>query len=100
MKLGETLRDLRNEKGLTQVQACKKLKISQTYLSQVEGGKKEPSPEMIRKFCKFYDVPGVVIAWKSTEEKDVPKNKRSAYRDLKPAIDGLIEEIMKRTTND
>lgn len=93
MQIGETLRKLRIDKGLTQNQVQKKAKITQTYLSQVENNIKEPSAEMLRKLCEYYGVPHQVVIWNSLEEKDIPKNKLRAFKRLKPFIDDFLSTL-------
>ena len=92
MKIGETLREIRKSKELTQDEVCGKLKISQTFLSQIEGSKKEPSGKMLRALCKFYKVPYQVVIWQSIEEKDIQKNKLPMFRAAVPVMDALIKE--------
>ncbi len=93
MEVGEILKSIRNDKKLTQTEVCKKVKITQTFLSQVEAGKKAASPEMFKRLCKFYGIPHQVVIWKSLSEKDVPKEKRGLFKQLSPAIDSLINEF-------
>lgn len=95
MEIGASLRQIRRDKNLSQVLVCKKLKISQTYLSQIEKGTKEPSGEMFRKICKFYKVPHQMVVWQSLREEDIQKAKRSIFKQLSPAINDLIAEALK-----
>lgn len=95
MDLGQALRKIRVQKEMTQTAVCKKAKLSQTYLSQVEKGRKEPRKATVKKLCKVYGVPPIVVAWMGSEESDIQKNKLELYRQLKPAMDGLISEFLK-----
>ena len=95
MKIGESLKQIRNNRKKTQMEVCKGMKISQTYLSQVESGLKEPSSPMFRRMCRYYKVPYQLIVWQSVERKDIQKEKLPAYDLLKPSIDKLIGEILK-----
>jgi transcriptional regulator with XRE-family HTH domain len=53
MKLGTRLKQLRTAKGLTQVALAKRLKITQGYLAQLEGGyNKAPSLAMLVRLAK------------------------------------------------
>ncbi len=93
MEIGTTLREVRKSKKLTQVKVCGKINISQTFLSQIEGGK-EPSPTMLRKLCKFYKIPYQVVIWKSLTEKDIQKDKKELFNQLHPIMNKLIDEIL------
>lgn len=46
-RFGKTLRSLREEAGLTQEEVADRADIHWTYLSQVEGGKRNPGLENI-----------------------------------------------------
>ncbi|MCL2556721.1 MAG: helix-turn-helix domain-containing protein [Firmicutes bacterium] len=50
------LKELREEKGLTQVQLAKELGFSQNTISQYESGVTEPNIQTIKKICKFFNV--------------------------------------------
>jgi transcriptional regulator with XRE-family HTH domain len=95
MDLGRALREIRRKKDKTQVDVTGKLKISQTYLSQIENGTKEPSAQMLRKLCKYYKVPVVIVMWMATETHDVEKKKQLAFNQIGPALTSLVNEILK-----
>lgn len=54
--LGEELKRYRELRGFTQIQVCKKVKISQTSLSQIETGVHWPSRNHLRKLLKLYEL--------------------------------------------
>jgi XRE family transcriptional regulator, master regulator for biofilm formation len=57
MRLGARLKQLRQAKGLTQVALAKRLKVTQGYLSQLEGGyEKEPTLTVLRKLARVLQV--------------------------------------------
>lgn len=93
MKLGIALKEARKKIGLNQMEAAKSIGISQTYLSQIENDKKKPATEMLEKICKSYSTDLAMVVWKSLNETNVKKNKIKLFRDLKPVIDKLINEV-------
>ncbi|MCL2370742.1 MAG: helix-turn-helix domain-containing protein [Firmicutes bacterium] len=52
----EKLKELREEKGLTQTQLATELKINQRTISGYETGVSEPDIATIKKICDFFDV--------------------------------------------
>ncbi len=56
------LRDLREDKDLTQEQLVKILKMHKTTYTNYEQGKREPPFEFIIKLARFYDVSTDYIA--------------------------------------
>lgn len=96
MDIGTTLRELRRRKNLTQTELGDALGgVAQTYLSEIEVNKKEPSPEMLRKICAFYGIPVAVVIWQSTGEKDINKKKLKAWKLIKPNVDELLKTFFQ-----
>jgi transcriptional regulator with XRE-family HTH domain len=57
-KLGAVLKQIRETKGLSQLDLAKRAKVSQGYLSDLEAGqKKNPGIETLRKIAKALGVP-------------------------------------------
>ena len=55
--MGQFIRMKRAEKGMTEVELAKKTGLSQSYLSQLEGGsRKAPSHEILRKLAEALEV--------------------------------------------
>ncbi len=51
---GKRLRELRVQKGLTQVEAASRLGVSKSALNMYERGDREPGFEKLQKMCEFY----------------------------------------------
>ena len=56
-RLGEKLRILRMRQGLTIRQLAPKLGVSDSYITQMELGKKTPSAKLVVKMSLFFQVP-------------------------------------------
>ena len=93
MNIGIALLKARKDKGLRQTEVSKRTKLSQTYLSQIESGKKVPSIDVIEKLSKEYSIPFAIMMWYGITDKDVKKDKLTIYHKLKPTIDNLIKDI-------
>jgi transcriptional regulator with XRE-family HTH domain len=52
--IGETIRSLRRESGLTQVELAKKVKVTANYIATVERGKRSLSPKLLKKMAKVF----------------------------------------------
>ena len=55
--LSEALRLIRVFHDLKQSELAEELSISNSYLSEIESGKKEPSLELIRAYALRFDIP-------------------------------------------
>ena len=50
------LKELREEKGLSQMQLAKEIGVNHRTISQYEIGIREPDIQTIKKLCAFFDV--------------------------------------------
>jgi transcriptional regulator with XRE-family HTH domain len=56
MKLGEKIKQLRNDAGLTQPELAEKAQIEQSYLSKLENDKGTPSFDVISKIANAFNI--------------------------------------------
>jgi len=54
--MGIKLRELREDRGLSQIEIAKEFNVNQKTISNYETGKREPSFELVERFCKFFNV--------------------------------------------
>lgn len=55
--LNKALRMTREFHRMTQATLANRLEISSSYLSEIEGGKKRPSLDLLEKYANIFDVP-------------------------------------------
>jgi len=94
MNLGITIKKLRKSQGIIQVDFAEKLGITQTYLSLIESGIKNPSPGLLESIGKELKVPDVFIYFLSASIDDIPAERKEHYRMLEPILKNLINEII------
>lgn len=56
LTFGEKVRNLREDKDMSQTQLGEALNMTQRKISYIENNRYEPSIEDIRSFCKFFEV--------------------------------------------
>lgn len=93
MDLGNTIKNIRKRKGLTQNKFAKMCSISQTYLSQIENNKKEPNLSTIKAIGTQLNVPLPVLFFLSMTEEDIQPQKREAYNMVSPSVKSLVNEF-------
>lgn len=54
--IGEALRLLRIFNGYKSAEMAKKLEISQSYVSEIENNKKQPTMEILDRYAKLFDM--------------------------------------------
>lgn len=54
--VGELMRDIRKQKGLTTIQLASQLNISQPKLSRIENGTQSVNIPLLYQFCEIFDM--------------------------------------------
>jgi transcriptional regulator with XRE-family HTH domain len=70
MKFGENLRNLRIQRGLTQIELARYLETSQAAITAWEHNKREPDFKSIQKIAQFFNTPISVLM--DTKEENSP----------------------------
>ncbi len=61
MTLGSALRRLRAAAGFSQKEFAARLEVSQSYLSQIESDRREPTIPLVRRMAGELGVPSVIL---------------------------------------
>jgi transcriptional regulator with XRE-family HTH domain len=86
MNLGKTIKDLRKDKGIKQLQLAESCSITQSYLSNIESNKKEPTLSVLNQICTNLSVPLPIVFFLSMGKEDVAENKREIFDTLAPLM--------------
>lgn len=54
--LGERVKSLRTQGGITQAELAEKIFVSESYIALIESGKRNPSSEIVTKLSGFFGV--------------------------------------------
>lgn len=89
--MSETLKLLRIFFGYKSVEMAKKLNISQSFLSEVENGKKNATLELLNQYSKVLNikVSTIVLLSESLE------NNKDSKKDIKHNIAGIGMRVLK-----
>ena len=103
MKIAETFKNLRLEKGLTQKELAEKLKIGQSTVNNYENDNRAPIPEIIIAYSKFFNVStdyllGLEDDFGSKAEKNAIK--KSSSEDFTPEEIEMIKGIRELNFTD
>ncbi len=94
MHIGKVIKEARLEKGYSQSELAQKTGISNSYLSQIESEKQDPSLETMEQLSTALDVPTYILFFKAMQEENIqnPDNKRFV-REIKRAMQGIVDEL-------
>lgn len=79
MSIGSTIKFVRKQRSLNQKALADSLEISQSYLSQIENDRREPSPRLLKGISHKLDVPFPVLLLLALDEKDVSTPRRQEF---------------------
>jgi transcriptional regulator with XRE-family HTH domain len=96
----ERLKELLNEKKISQRELAKKAKLSDAYISQLLMAKKTPTIKVLRQIAEALDISSSYFIEDGTEISILlRKNKRLSEEDIK-AVEAFIEFLMEKKDED
>lgn len=93
MKIGNSVSFFRSKNDLTQKELAKEVGIDQSYLSQIENNKKQPSTKLLEKICSVLNITLPILLVNSIEQSDVKDEKKELYNALYPTVKSMINQI-------
>ena len=88
--LGSALRCIRVFHDLKQGEAAEQLGISRSYLSEIEGGTKEPTLQLVQRYAEVFKIPASSILFFS-ENFDRP----GAHQQARRMVAGKVLALMR-----
>ncbi|WP_277960739.1 helix-turn-helix domain-containing protein [Pseudomonas sp. RIT-To-2] len=92
MMLNQALRLIRTYHDLSQTELCKELGISNSYLSEIESGKKQPTIELLTKYSDHFEIPLSSILFFS-ENMDTPKPTSKLRTSIAKKVINILEWV-------
>lgn len=93
MKTGATIKKMRKEKKITQIDFAKQCGISQTYLSQLENDERNPTVDVLERISNVLEIPYPVLSFLSITIDNVPEEKKEVYKRMEKVMFGLVEDV-------
>lgn len=93
MNIGNAIKELRQQKGFKQADFAVKCGLSQSYLSSIEKGRKDPTISVLKQIAGTLSIPTPVLVFFAIDIEDVAESKKDAFNMLEPSIKGLINDI-------
>lgn len=93
MDLGNIIKNIRKQKGLTQIEFASSCGITQTYLSQIESNQKEPNLSTLKSISNRLNIPLPILFFLSMTAEDIHPNKRKAFEIVSPSVKSLVNEF-------
>lgn len=93
MDLGQAIADVRQQKCIKQKVLARECKISQTYLSQIENNRRDPTLSTLKKISQVLEVPLPIIFFLSLTDEDIPEQKKEAFAYVSSSMKAFVQEF-------
>jgi transcriptional regulator with XRE-family HTH domain len=97
--LNRALRLMRVFYDMTQKELAEKLEISNSHLSEIESGKKQPSIGLLERYSKVFDIPTSSILFFS-ENLEESTGKQKAKEFISSKVLNLLEFIAEKSDSE
>lgn len=97
MALGERLKKARNDKGFTQIEAAKKLGVTNGALSGYERNYRDPDTSMLKHMAELYEVSLDYLLGNKTSNNNETVISKKDERDIAKRMDELREDLSSST---
>lgn len=93
--MGEALRLLRIFNGYKSVELAKKLELSQSYVSELENGKKQPTMEVLDKYAKVFEMKKstLMLFAESLEGEEIKNDKKQRIARAGMKLLKILEKV-------
>lgn len=95
--MGEALRLLRIFNGYKSTELAKKLELSQSYVSELENGKKQPTMEVLDKYAKVFEMKKstLMLFAESLEGEEIKNDKKQRIARYGMKLLKILEKVGK-----
>ena len=93
--MGEALRLLRIFNGYKSAELAKKLELSQSYVSELENGKKQPAMEVLDKYAKVFEMKKstLMLFAESLEGEEIKNDKKQRIARAGMKLLKILEKV-------
>lgn len=93
--MGEALRLLRIFNGYKSAELAKKLELSQSYVSELENGKKQPTMEVLEKYAKVFEMKKstLMLFAESLEGEEIKNDKKQRIARAGMKLLKILEKV-------
>ena len=93
--MGEALRLLRIFNGYKSAELAKKLELSQSYVSELENGKKQPTMEVLDKYAKVFEMKKstLMLLAESLEGEEIKNDKKQRIARAGMKLLKILEKV-------
>jgi transcriptional regulator with XRE-family HTH domain len=88
MNVGDAIKNLRKNKGLSQKDLAQKCGLSANAMCSIEKNEAFPSRDSIDRICKALEIPTSYLMFFSVTDEDIPAEKRVAFNAMKAILMG------------
>ena len=96
MKLGGTIRVLRAAVGISQKELARRLSISPSYLSQIEGDKRATSIALLRAIAHELGTPAAILFAVALASEDLGQGREEELEAIRKLVSGVRLNLLSQ----
>ena len=93
MTVGESIRIVRTKAGLKQGDLADKAEVSQSLISLIENGRREPTVQLVARLCEAMEVPPQLVFLMACEPPEGEERYRAVFEKLSLLMLELLRDI-------
>jgi transcriptional regulator with XRE-family HTH domain len=97
MTIGESIRIVRSRRGFRQKEVAKRVGVTQSLLSRIENGRRDPNVSLVGRIAEAMEVPPQLIFLMACELKPEYRDYRPALQRLSLSMLELLDSVLKAT---
>ena len=95
MNIGRAIKLCRTQKNLNQSELAELAGISESYLSHIENGKRDPSLTTVEKIAEALNIPSSILIFLAADKSDL----KGISSDLAEKLSYIALKLMEQTNN-
>jgi transcriptional regulator with XRE-family HTH domain len=93
--VGSTIYATRVSRGLSQKDLAKRLRVSASYLCQIEKSLKKPTLSILKRISKELGIPFEILQWSAIDiPQEIPEDKKQLFISAKAIIEAYNESVI------
>ena len=93
MTIGESIRIVRTRLGLKQGELARRTGVTQSLVSLIENGRRQPTVGLVERLCQAMDVPPQLVLLLACELREVRDEYREVLEKLSLAMLELLQAV-------
>ena len=93
MNLGSSIKRIRKQRNISQLDLARMCNMTQAYFSQIENNLKQPSIPTLQLISDKLEIPLPIIFFIALDDNDIKSERKEAFEMIKSPLQSLVLEF-------